>query len=346
MNNDRSGIYFGILIHAMFWLKRLGYVKALTIPLSLFFILLLLGTFGYMIIEGFTWFEAFYMTVITISTVGYLEVHPLSDAGRAFTSVILLVNIVAFTFFVAYISRYLLDGELIRQLKKMKMENEIQKLNGHVIICGFGRNGTECAQVLHENKIPIVVLEEKQERPTSLPFPIKHFIKGDATKDESLRAAGIQTARAIICTMPVDADNLFTVITARQLNPKITIISRASQDTSVNKLKAGGANNVIMPDKIGGAHMATLVTIPDVVEMLSVITTRNTPEFRVVEITATRSAMLGDLDLWKNYGCTLLGIKNQNNYALNPPPGYYISPDERLIVMGNEDQIKLAAKVV
>jgi voltage-gated potassium channel len=286
------------------------------------------------------------MTVITIGTVGYLEVHPLSEAGRIFTLIIILINIVAFTFFVTYISRYLLDGELIRQYKKMKMENEIKLLKGHVIICGFGRNGTECAQVLHQNHIPFVVLEEKNELPQDLPFTVKYYIKGNATKDEILKEAGIERARAIICTMPVDADNLFTVITSRQLNPGITIISRASQDSSVIKLKVSGATNVLMPDKIGGAHMASLVMIPDVVEMLSLMSTSNTKEFKVDEIVATRSVSLGEIDLWKNCGCTLLGIKDHNSYILNPSLSYCINKDERLIVMGSQKQIEKARKII
>ena len=330
----------------MYFLRRIGYFKALLFPISLFFTLLFVGTIGYMIVEGFSFLEAFYMTIITVGTVGYLEVHPLSEPGRIFTIFIILINIVAFTFFVTYISRYLLDGELIRQYKKMKMENEIQQLRGHVIVCGFGRNGTECGQVLHDNNIPFVVLEEKNEIPQGLPFAVKYFIKGDATNDEVLKEAGIDRARAIICTMPIDADNLFAVITARQLNPDLTIISRASQDSSVSKLKFGGATNVIMPDKIGGAHMATLVMIPDVVEMLSLMTTRNNDEFKVAEVVATRSISLAELELWKTCGCTLLGIKNHDSYSLNPSPEYCINPQERLIVMGSEKQIEEARKIV
>ena len=326
--------------------KKLRYFRALVFPLSLFILLILVGTTGYIIIEGFSFLEALYMTVITIGTVGYLEVHPLSEAGRIFTLIIILINIVAFTFFVTYISRYLLDGELIRQYKKMKMDNEIKLLKGHVIICGFGRNGSECAQVLYQNHIPFVVLEEKNDLPQDLPFIVTHFIKGNATKDEVLKEAGIERARAIICTMPVDADNLFTVITSRQLNPGITIISRASQDSSVIKLKVSGATNVLMPDKIGGAHMASLVMIPDVVEMLSLMSTSNTKDFKVDEIIATRSISLGEIDLWKNCGCTLLGIKEHNSYILNPSQDYYINKDERLIVMGSEEQIEKAKKIV
>jgi voltage-gated potassium channel len=330
----------------MYWLKRMNYFKGLLIPLGLFVVLLLIGIIGYMTIEGYSFLDAFYMTVITVGTVGFMEVAPLSDAGRVFTICIILINIGAFTFFVTFITRYLLDGEFIRQYKRLKMDTAIQQLSNHVIVCGFGRNGTECTQVLHENQIPFVVVEEKNELPLDLQFEVKFFMKGDATKDEVLKEAGIERARAIIATMPIDADNLFMVLTARQLNPNIIIISRASQDSSVNKLRIAGANNVIMPDKIGGAHMATLVMIPDVVELLSLMTTRNTNEFRVAEIMATRSALLGDLDLWKQCGCTLLGIKNQNNYTLNPAPGYFLNIGERLIIMGSEQQIEQAKQLV
>jgi voltage-gated potassium channel len=287
-----------------------------------------------------------YMTVITVGTVGFMEVAPLSTAGRVFTIFIILINIGAFTFFVTFITRYLLDGEFIRQYKRLKMDTSIQQLSNHVIVCGFGRNGTECAQVLHENQIPFVVVEEKNELPQDLHFEVKFFMKGDATKDEVLKEAGIERARAIIATMPIDADNLFMVLTARQLNPAITIISRASQDSSVNKLRIAGANNVIMPDKIGGAHMATLVMIPDVVELLSLMTTRNNSDFKVAEIMATRAATLGNLNLWKQCGCTLLGIKNHNNYTLNPSPDYFLNIGERLIIMGSEQQIENAKELV
>ncbi|MEQ1799080.1 MAG: NAD-binding protein [Lacibacter sp.] len=330
----------------MYWLKRLRYFKGLLVPLSLFFILILIGTVGYVIIEGYSFLDALYMTVITIGTVGYMEVQPLSTSGRIFTIIIIIINIGAFTFFVTFLTRYLLDGEFIRQYKHLKMDNAIHHLNNHVIVCGFGRNGTECAQVLHDNHIPFVVLEEKHDLQQNLPFPVQYFVKGDATRDEVLKEAGIERARAIIATMPVDADNLFMVLTARQLNPNIVIISRASQDSSVNKLRVAGANNVIMPDKIGGAHMATMVLIPDVAELLSLMGTRNTTEFKVEEIIANNATSLGDLDLWKKCGCTLLGIKNKSNYVLNPQPDYFINEGERLIIMGSEYQIRKAKELV
>lgn len=330
----------------MYWFRRLRYFSGLILPLGLFFILLLTGTLGYMLIEKYSFFDALYMTVITVGTVGYMEVHPLSMAGRVFTVCIILVNIGAFTFFVTYLTRYLLDGEFIRTYKQMKMDNAIQQLRNHVIVCGFGRNGTECAQVLHHNNIPFVVVEEKNELPDDLPFKVDYFMKGDATKDETLHEAGIEHARAIIATMPIDADNLFMVLTARQLNPNITIISRASQDSSVGKLKIAGANNVIMPDKIGGAQMATLVLNPDVQEMIALMASKNNKQFQLVEMVATKNTSLNDLNLWVRTGSTLLAVKNANEYILNPGPSFVIHGGERLILMGSEEQLEQAKKLL
>ncbi len=331
----------------MFLLKRLNLFKGLYPPLLLLGVLIFIGTIGYVLIEKFNFLEALYMTVITIASVGFQEVKPLSEAGRIFTIFLILINLGLFTYFITLLSRYFFDLEFIKKYKQIKMENKIQQLNKHVIICGFGRNGKESAQVLHDNKIPFVVLEEKNELDADLDFEVTHFMKGDATKDEVLLEAGIKNARALITTLPVDADNLFVVLTAKQLNPEITVISRASQDSSVNKLKIAGATNVIMPDKIGGAHMATLVMLPDVVELLSLMSTKNSDAFKVAELQAQKSISLSELDLWKKTNCTILGIKNQgNNYTVNPPSSYHINPGERLIVMGSEEQISAAKKFI
>jgi voltage-gated potassium channel len=331
----------------MFLSQRLHLFKGLFIPLLLMLALILAGTIGYMVIEGFAFLEALYMTVITVGSVGFSEVHPLSPVGRIFTIILILVNLGLFTYSISLLTRYFFDAKVIQQFKFFKMENSIKQLQQHVIICGFGRNGKESAQVLHDNKIPFVVLEEKNDLEADPDFEVKYFLKGDATKDETLIDAGIKNARAIIITLPVDADNLFVVLTAKQLNPNIKIISRASQDSSIKKLKIAGASNVIMPDKIGGAHMATLVMLPDVVEMLSIMSTKNNAEFRVQELVSSKTISLNELNLWQQTNCTILGIKNANNsYTVNPPPGYTLNPGERLIVMGSDAQIAAAQKLI
>ncbi|MBK8785780.1 MAG: NAD-binding protein [Chitinophagaceae bacterium] len=331
----------------MLQIKRLRLFSRLILPIAMLVLTILFGTAGYMAIESFSFLEALYMTVITISTVGFTEVRPLSESGRIFTIFLILVNLGLFTYFVTLLTRFFSDGEFTKLYKQIKMENSIQQLQQHVIICGFGRNGKESAQILFNNKIPFVVLEEKNELETDLDFDVSYFMKGDATKDEVLLEAGIKNARALITTLPVDADNLFVVLTAKQLNPNVKVISRASQDSSVKKLKIAGADNVIMPDKIGGAHMATLVILPDVVEMLSIMSTQSTDRFRVAEIQSNKNISLGELDMWSKTNCTILGIKNPgNHYTINPDASYQINPGERLIVMGSDEQIEKAKKLL
>jgi voltage-gated potassium channel len=328
-------------------MKRLQLFKGLLQPLLLLNGLILAGTIGYMLIEHYNFLDGLFMTVITIASVGFNEVRPLSEAGQIFTILLILVNLGLFTYFITLLSRYFFDADLVKKYKLIKMENSIQKLQGHVIICGFGRNGKESAQVLHDNKIPFVVLESKAGLDTDLPFEVKYFLKGDATKDETLLEAGINNAKALIITLPVDADNLFVVLTAKQLNPKVTIISRASQDSSIKKLKIAGASNVIMPDKIGGAHMATLVMLPDVVELLSIMSTKNNNDFRVAELKTQKSISLAELDLWKKTNCTILGIKDAaGHYTINPSSSYQINPGQSMIVMGSDAQIENAKKLV
>ncbi|MBL0357765.1 MAG: NAD-binding protein [Chitinophagaceae bacterium] len=331
----------------MLFTKQTKSFTKLLWPALLLVLSLLIGLFGFMVIEGYGFIDALYMTAVTVSTVGYEVVKPLSYAGKLFTIFFLLINIGLFTYFIALFTRYLLDGEFIKRYKEMKMENKIHHLKDHVIICGFGRNGRESAQILHNNSIPFVIVENKDELETDGHFKIEHSVKGNATTDEILLEAGIKHAKAIITTLPVDADNLFLVLSARQLNPSIKIISRASVNSSVQKLKIAGADNVIMPDKIGGAHMATLVLQPDVTEILSIMSTTSNPSFRIVELPVGKSIKLAELDLWKKTHCTIIGLKKLNkHYSINPSPEYTLLIGDSLIIMGSEKEINQARELV
>jgi voltage-gated potassium channel len=313
--------------------------RRLVLPIGIICLLVAFGSIGYMIIEGYNFLDAIYMTVITVGSVGYEEVHQLSRPGMVFTIILIFLNLAVFTFFIALLTRYIADGEFQREYKKIKMENNIAKLHNHVIICGLGRNGLAAAQVMYENQIPFVVLEVK-ELDQTLHFPIHYFIIGDARNDDMLKKAGIDKARALLTTLPDDADNLYVVLSARQENPKLKIISRASRNASVAKLKIAGASNVIMPDELGGAHMATLVMHPDILELISLMTTRSNEAFRIEELHIKENVSLGELNLWKSTGCTVLGVKNNKEYLLNPPPDYNLNPGERIIVMGSNNQIE------
>ena len=323
------------------------YFLKIYISLGVFALILLSGTAGYMLIEHYTFIEAAYMTVITLSTVGYAEVHPLDNAGRIFTSILILANIGTFTYFITQLSAYFLDGEFATTYKLYNMRNAISDLEGHVILCGFGRNGREAAKIFHQSKREFVVVEKEESRKDDLPFAVKFILENDATRDETLLEAGILKASALVTTLPEDADNLYVVLTARELNPNIKIISRASNDSSVKKLKTAGANNVIMPDKIGGAHMATLVLSPDVKEFVDLMATQSSEHFTISEIESSKTISLQELNCWASTGATLLGLKtSEGEYSLNPIPQTVVRPGNRLIVMGSKLQLGKVQQLV
>ncbi len=288
------------------------------------------------------------MTVITVATVGFQEIHPLSDAGRLFTSFLIITSFGTFAYALTSLSKYVIDGEFNRYFKNYKVNSEIQQLKDHIIICGYGRNGRQAAQVLKKHNKRFVVIEQKSDVIEGMNKKYENLVvQGDSTRDEVLIKAGIHKAKALITTLPIDADNLFIVLSARSLNPGLTIISRASDDNSDKKLKVAGANNVIMPDKIGGAHMASLVMQPDVIEFIDVITGQGGTSINLEEITFDnlpqeyRNKTIKDLEVRQKTGANIVGFKTaQGEYVINPSPDTKIIPDAKLFVLGTGEQIK------
>ena len=315
--------------------------------LALFCTALVVGTVGYMAIEHYNLLDAFYMTIITISTVGYGEVNKLSDAGRVFTIVLIIFDLTVFAYTISHISTYFLQGEFSEEYKLYKMKKSIAELNGHVIICGFGRNGRAAAQVMHDNGKDFVVMDKVITKPTDEWMENHFFLQADATRDEGLKQAGIDKATALIATLPADADNVFVVLTARELNPNLKIISRASHGSSVKKLKIAGANNVIRPDKLGGTHMATMVLSPDIKEFVDLLSSQNSAAFCIREIECLKPLLLDTLNGWQKTGATVLGLKTvTNEYKINPPPGTTLTPGQRLIAMGSDEQLNKLSSLI
>jgi voltage-gated potassium channel len=309
--------------------------------IMLFTAALVTGTLGYMIIEHYTLLDAVYMTVITLSTVGYGEVHPLSEAGRVFTILLIVFDLFVFAYTIALISSYFLEGEFSEEYKLYNMKKSINDLSGHIIICGFGRNGREAARALRESGRDYVIIETAELKHESDLATFKYYLQDDATRDDVLVQAGIERASALITALPDDADNVFVVLTARELNPGIKIISRASHGSSVRKLKTAGANNVIMPDTLGGTHMAGMILNPDIKEFVDLLSTQNTGEFSIQEIECNKPLGLDALNAWLKTGATILGIKTATGeYKLNPAPGTQVSKGERLIAMGSKEQLE------
>lgn len=317
----------------------------LYLAISLLFTSLFIGTAGYMLIEHLNLLDSLYMTVITISTVGYGEVAPLSTNGRIFSIILILGNIGIFTYTISIVTQLLIDGELQDQYKRYKLNKRIMKLKEHTIVCGFGRNGQQACKVLEENNIPFVVVEKSEVDQTIFDFEINH-VQGDARQDHILQQAGIERANALITALPDDASNVFVVITARHMNPFLTIISRATNDSAEEKLRRAGASNVIMPDKVGGAHMASLVTKPDVMEFIDLITGQRGNDFQIAELSFEgvnkkfRNQSIGEMDIRGITGANIIGFKSPNgDYVINPQADQKMSPKCKLIVLGTKQQI-------
>mgnify|MGYP000106052709 FL=1 len=317
------------------------------LALTLMLLVLLFGLFGYRYVAGFNWSESLYMTIITVTTVGFQEVRPLDTEARLFTVILIVSSVFIFAFAISVITEYILGRNSLQILKKKKVKQRIDALERHVIICGYGRNGSQAAQRLQNYKQPFVVVErdptiiEKYETDDIL------FQEGDANEDEVLQEAGGERARYLITTLPDDAANLFVVLSARQLNPDLTIISRASQISSVKKLQLAGADKVIMPDKIGGDHMASLVVLPDLITFMDQLSMEgeHTTNLEEVGIEDFRNQVecntLRDLDLRRKTGCTIIGyIEPDGNYIINPEADLPLQPKSKVIVLGRPEQIR------
>ncbi|MCD4834931.1 MAG: potassium channel protein [Bacteroidales bacterium] len=320
----------------------------------LLMLIVIVGTTGYILIEKFTFTEAFFMTVITISTVGFQEVRPLSEFGQFFTAFLIVISFGIFAYAVTTLTRYIVDGVLRNYLKDNKVKTRIEKLNNHVIVVGYGRNGQQAIEELKKLKTSVVIVENKE----SIIKTIREnadllYIQGDATEDETLDNARIDHAKALITALPNDADNLFVVLTARAMNPDITIISRAQNFNSDKKLRSAGATNVIMPTKIGGQRMAKLVTQPDIVDFLEYIMLRESEEVYIEEISCKNMSAqfagksIGEWSIRSITGANILGMKTaDNNYIVNPSPKVKITDNDQIFVLGNPEQIGKLKKVL
>lgn len=323
----------------------LKYSVALTLIAGEF----LLGIAGYMYYENYSLREAFYMTVITISTVGYTEVRPLSPAGQLFSSFLILLNIGIFAYALSVFSYYVFSGKIFKVMHQNMIDSKIDALQDHVIVCGYGRYGQEVVQNFLHHNISFVVIEndpgvidqiQKSEDKIL-------YIQGDATHDETLLEAGVMRARSLITALPDDSNNLFIVLTARQMSDKLDIISRTSDVRSKRKLRHAGANHVIMPEQIGGFYMATLVSKPGATDFFSYLTREAESDIEFEEIRFTdipdnyRNKTIRELEIRRETGANIIGFKQPDgSYTVNPGPDTALVENSSFIVLGSREQLK------
>lgn len=326
----------------------------LKLKLSLFFLLLTIafGTSGYVIIEGMTPFEAFYMTVITISSVGFSEIKPLSDIGRWITIVIIVLGISLLTYTLGQVARIFVEGELRRILGRRKLEKQISELKDHYIICGYGRIGQIIVRELQNAKIPLVVIEQDQASIETLEAGHILYLNMDATSDDALTAAGLDRARGLVTAVSSDADNVFIALSAKGMRPDIFILARASDVKNESKLLRAGASRVVCPYQMGGRRMAEILHKPTVVDFLDQTMMHSELGLQMEEaVIAENSPITGKTvvssNLRQEFGVIIVAIKRiSGEMVFNPGPGEMFNAGDVIVVIGKKGELRRMSKAI
>lgn len=312
---------------------------------------ILLGVAGYTFIEGWSAFDSLYMTVITIATVGYGETHPLSDQGRLFTIALILCGSGVMVYGISVVTAFIVEGDLSDALRRRKMNRRIDALEGHVIICGDSTTGKYAIEEMLQMKKDFVVIDRDPAKTAALRDREILCVEGDATSDAVLRAAGIGRARGLITVLHSDAENLFVVVTAKDLNPALRIISKAVDEESHHKLRKVGADSVVLPDHIGGLRMVSEMIRPQVVTFLDVMLRSRDRTIRVEEVTIGANSpavgkTLGETSAGSTEGASLVALvrADSESYLFNPPAKMQLAAGDTLIYVGAVDRIQVVSR--
>ncbi len=325
--------------------RRIAVITALVLGVISF------GTIGYSVIEKWNIFDALYMTVITLSTVGYEEIHELSTPGRTFTIILVLSGVGTMFYALGAGARIIIEGEIREIFGRRKLIKKIAEIKNHYIICGYGRMGKIVANEMRHNHAPFVVVEKSPEILASMDTDML-ALQGDSTQDAVLKAAGIEKARGLISVLSSDADNLYAVLSARELNPKLSIVARASEDGVERKLLRAGADSVISPYYIGGIRIAHTALKPAVVDFLEFATKSGNLELQIEEIKVKEDSKfigcsLDKCGIRKDLGIIIVAIKRvTGEMEFNPKSTTNIMKGDTLIAMGEIKHLREFAKVV
>ncbi len=321
-------------------------ISRLYIALTLLLLTIFMGTSGYVFFEGMPAFEAFYMTLITISTVGFSEVKPLSEAGRWVTIIIIIQGISLLSYTLGQLASIFIEGELRKILGRKKLEKKIAALKDHYIICGYGRTGTVVVRELQAAGIPLVVIENNDELIEELSRQGVLYLHKNATSDEALLEAGLKQAAGLITTVNSDADGVFISLSARGIRPDIFILARASDKSNESKLLRAGANRVVCPHQLGGELMAEIVYKPTVVDFLNYAMGNNDMDLQLEEAPVGEGSpihgkTLVESGLRKNYGVIIIAIKRQNGeMVFNPGADEVFYARDVIVVLGEAAKLK------
>lgn len=321
-----------------------GLRKRLIFALIFITCVVIAGSAGYMLIEGWSCLDSLYMTIITIASVGYKEIHDLSANGRIFTIILIISGVGSVTYALTTIAKIIVEGEIQEVFGRKRLEKKIKELKGHYIVCGYGRMGRIICRELKEKDIKFVVIEK---RPDTFGTGEETLVlKGDATKDENLKEAGIEKAKGLISVLPTDAENLFVVLSARELNPKLFIVARAGEEGSEQKLLRAGADRVVSPYHIGGLRIAHTVLKPAVVDFIEFATKSGNIDLQMEEITVQHNSKLAGLTLdecgiGRDLGIIVVAIKKASgDMKFNPTFRTAIKAGDTLIALGEIPKLR------
>jgi voltage-gated potassium channel len=304
------------------------------------------GTCGYYFVEEMPLFEAFYMTMITISTVGYAEILPLSPAGRALTIIIIILGITVGAYTIGLLVRAFIEGEMLKMFGRIKVQKQISELKDHFIVCGFGRIGRIISNELAADDIDFVLIEQDSAIIERIESKNYLFLEMDATSEEALQKAGIMEARGIVTALASDANNVFITLTAKGLRPDIYILARASHEKNEDKLSRAGASRVVSPHLIGGRRMAQVLKRPTVVDFIDIATMGSSLGLMMEEaIVGDGSGLAGknlvDSNLRKDFGVIIVAIKKMDgNMIYNPMPSETLEAGDVIVVIGKRKDLK------
>ena len=309
-----------------------------------------LGTFGYMLIEDWEVLDALYMTVITLATVGFREVHQLTPLGQVFTVLLIIFGVGGVIYTIGTLAQLLIEGELQELLGRREMEKQLQKIRDHYIICGYGRVGKQVSREFRQRRVPFVVVEKDPALLEELTCEGVIYLQGDSTEDHTLIEAGIERAKGLVLTIASEADNVFVTLTARHLNPELFITARADSPSAEKKIYRAGANKVVSPYIIGGNRMAIATLQPYVGDFLRLgeldkDTGLTIEEVQIAPGSPIAGKTLKDSALWEETGFNLIGIKKATKEVLfNPPPDTMIQPGDILIIFGEVRKLEMLEK--
>jgi voltage-gated potassium channel len=303
------------------------------------------GTLGYHFIEGWPLMDGLYMTVITMATIGYGETRPLDESGRLFTIGLIFASIGIAGYAISTVGAFIVEGQLYNVIRGRRMDRQINLLKNHIILCGAGHTGKWVAEELFKTRTPFVIIEQDENALSH----ISHiddmlFVEGDATSDTTLRSAGIERARGLVTSLGADKDNVFVVLTARSLNPKLRIVARVVDVENTGKLMTAGADDVVSANAIGGLRMASVMLRPSVVSFLDQMLRVAGGALRVEEVAVNKvpdivEKTLMQADVRGRSGMLVVAVKRDKEYLFNPDPKMVLRAEDVLIVMGTPEQI-------